>query len=510
MNPLLFFLMLFPLLLQAPSVFSQDSTDAQWERKWEMKPGVYRVLLDGKVGIVDDKDQLLVPCQFDQVYGLDDDNYVKVLNDLKIGLYHIERGLILPAEYDQIWPFENGMAKVLKNRRVGYVDQQGATIIPCEYNHIWPEQEGIIKVLQEGKSGLLDTQGNILLPVEYQQIWPFENNRAKVLKNGKMGLIDNNGREVVPPIYDQIGPFSNGIAMATMGNERVYIDPNGQLSGAPTPAIPTPPTPPSNSEWGTHPDSMATPDRPQPALKIGREQVDNGESYSQEITIGSWPEWKHKKKRRRFEGHLSSVNLGINGYFDEDMQETVPDDYSFMSTIHEKSIEFSVYPVQKNIRLIGSYVGLVTAIGLKYNNYRFDLGQMSDINELARPWFPDLSDDARISKSKLTTLNLSVPLVFEVQIPEGNGHNRLYLSGGIEGNLRLKSHTKLVFREDGDRDKRKRKNDFGLNGLRYNFIARAGYNDFGIYATYSPVSMFKSNEGPELYPYSVGVSFNFD
>lgn len=510
MNPLLFLLILFPMLFQAPAAISQEAAAGQWERKWEMKPGIYRVLLNGKVGIVDENDLLLVPCQFDQVYDLDEDNYVKVLNDLKIGLYHIERGLILPAEYDQIWPFENGLAKVLKNRRMGIINLQGATIIPCEYNHIWPEKEGIIKVLQDGKSGLLDTQGNILLPVEYQQIWPFENSRAKVLKNGKMGLIDDNGREVVPPIYDQIGTFNNGLAMATMGNERIYIDPNGQLSGAPTPIPPAPPTPPAIPESGTHRDTTAAPEKHQPALKIGREQVHNNESFSQEITIGSWPEWKHKKKRRSFEGHVSSVNLGINGYFDKDMQETVPADYGFMSTIHEKSLEFSIYPVQKNIRLISSYTGLVTAIGLKYNNYRFDIGQMSDISEAARPWFPELSDNARISKSKLTTLNLSVPLVFEVQIPEGSGNNRLYLSAGIEGNLRLKSHTKLVFRDDSDRDKRKRKDDFGLSGLRYNFIARAGYNDFGIYATYSPVSLFKDNQGPELFPYSVGVSFNLD
>lgn len=507
MNPILFFFILFPLLFQAPSVFSQDSTEAQWERKWEMRPGIYRVLLNGKVGIVDANDQLLVPCQFDQVYGLDDENYVKVLKDLKIGLYHIERGLILPAEYDQIWPFEKGMAKVLRNKRMGIVDLQGATIIPCEYSHIWPEKNGIIKVLVNGKSGLLDTQGNVILPAEYQQIWPFENERAKVLINGKIGLIDPSGREVVPPIYDQISDFSNGLAMATMGNESVYIDPNGQLSGAP---VKTDPTISGTSATSSDPETLEKPERHEPALKIGREQVQNEEGYSREFTIGSWPEWKHKKKRRNFEGHLASINFGINGYFNEDMEETVPADYSFMTTIHEKSIELGVYPVQKNIRLIGSHVGLVTAIGLKFNNYRFDVSQMSDINDPAKPWFPELSDNAHISKSKLTTLNLSIPLVLEVQIPEGYGNHRLYLSGGIEGNLRLKSHTKLVFREDGGRDKRKKKDDFGLSGLRYNFIARAGYNDFGIYATYSPVSLFKNNQGPEIYPYSAGITFNFD
>ncbi|GAO29321.1 WG repeat-containing protein [Geofilum rubicundum] len=439
MNPILFFLMLFPFLLQAPSVFSQEITETPWERKWEMKPGIYRVLLNGKVGIVDDNNELLVPCQFDQVYGLNDDHFVTVLKDFKIGLYHLEKGLILPAEYDQIWPFEN--------------------------------------------------------------------ERAKVLINGKMGLVNTKGQIVIPPIYDQISPFDDGMAMATIGNESIYINHQGQLSGAP---VKTTPIPSEATETSTWPDSTDAPARQKPAVKIGREQVNQQETYSREITIRSWPDKTPKKRRHHFNGHLSGITLGINGYLDEEMQETVPADYGFMSTIHEKSIEFGIYPFQQDVRLIGSHVGLVTAIGLKYNNYRFDIGQMTDINEAARPWFPDLSDNARISKSKLTTVNLSIPLVFEVQIPEGNGKSRFYLNGGIEGNLRLKSHTKLVFRDEGSRDKRKKKGDFGLNGLRYNFIARAGYDDFGIYATYSPVPLFKSEAGPELYPYSVGITFSFD
>jgi hypothetical protein len=360
----------------------------------------------------------------------------------------------------------------------------------------------IVTVLKDFKIGLYHLERGLILPAEYDQIWPFENERAKVLINGKMGMVNTKGQIVIPPIYDQISPFEDGIAMATIGNESVYINQQGKLSGAPVKDSHSPET---SSETSTLPDSTDTRAR-QPAVKIGREQVSKKEEHSREITIKTWPNKAPKKKRKHFNGHLSGITLGINGYLDSDMQETVPADYDFMRTIHEKSIELGIYPFQQNIRLIGSHVGLVTAIGLKYNNYRFDIGQMADITEAGRPWFPDLSEDARISKSKLTTLNLSIPLVFEVQIPK----NQFYLSGGIEGNLRLRSHTKLVFRDEASPDKQKKKGDFGLNGLRYNFIARAGYEDFGIYATYSPVPLFKSNQGPELYPYSVGVTFNFD
>jgi hypothetical protein len=36
-----------------------------------------------------------------------------------------------------------------------------------------------------------------------------------------------------------------------------------------------------------------------------------------------------------------------------------------------------------------------------------------------------------------------------------------------------------------------------------------GYGNFGIYADYHMKPLFKENEGPELYPFSVGVSLNF-
>ncbi len=493
------------LLCNFESQAQQPNPPGDWDKAWQMKPNVFRVLKQGKVGIVDGEGKILVPCQFDQVYDLTDDDYVRVLKDLKIGLYHLEKGHILPAEYDQVWPFSGEIAKVLRDRKMGFINKEGLMVIPIEFNHIWPEENNLIKVLKDGKMGFFDISGKIVLPTDYQQIWPFEDNMARVLKDGKMGYIDIDGNVVIPPIYDQVWSFRDGIAKAIQSGAIIYIDKQGQMVNAPiqeyNPSV-------------IQPDTIKeihTPEPPASDIRIGPDRVEiHRDGNTREITI--WPrEHRKRKKTKYFEGHLAGVNLGINSYLDSHGNEDIPAEYSFMQLNQEKSIEFSIFPVQEDIRLIGSHLGFVTSMGLKYNNYRFDLVSPAQLNEIGLTWFPEMPEEANITKSKLTVLWLAVPLMLEIQIPNGrHNHDGFYLAGGIEGSLRLRSHTKVIYDNDNTRFKRKNKDDFDLNGLRYTFIARAGYRNIGIYGSYSPQSLFKNNKGPELYPYTIGLSFNFN
>jgi hypothetical protein len=48
-----------------------------------------------------------------------------------------------------------------------------------------------------------------------------------------------------------------------------------------------------------------------------------------------------------------------------------------------------------------------------------------------------------------------------------------------------------------------------LSPFQYGLTARLGYNGVGVYVNYSLSSLFKDGEGPELYPWSAGLSFSF-
>lgn len=471
-----------------------DSVLQEYDRFWEMQPGLYRVMDQGRIGVVSSDGRVVIPCRFDQVWTPGKDNFIRVLLDMKTGLYHLEKGIVLPAEYDQIWEFDYGLAKVMKNRKFGFVNKEGLMVVPCEYQHVWAPKEGRIKVIRDGLTGLISTNGQVIAPPVYQDIQEYRKGLARVIRDGKMGFIDEQGNEIIPAIYDEVRPFDGDTAVVMKENEYLTIDTKGQVLGFTEK--------PKKSREAN--DSREEDDQHNYRVRIEKDYIDirhdgEGVHYS-----------RSKKRRKYFDGHLSGVGLALNGYLDADQKEELPDGYGFMSLNQTKSVEVSIYPFQENIRLLGSWFGLTTGIGIQYNNYRFDIESLSDVEEPGRDWFPQTDADATITKSKLMMLHVNVPVLAEIQLRNRQSHNVFYLSGGVVGGVRLQTHTKLVFNEDNREQKKKKRGDMGLPAFRYGLMAKAGYGSFSIYATYYPEPMFKAGEGPELYPYSVGVMFHFN
>lgn len=342
-----------------------DSVLRKYDRFWEMQPGLYRVMDEGQIGVVDKNGRIVVPCRFDQVWTPNKDNYIRVLQNMKTGLYHLDKGIILPAEYDQIWDFEDGLAKVMKNRRFGFVDKDGLMVVPCEYQHVWPPLDGRIKVIRNGMTGFVSTGGQVIAPPVYQDIQPFENGRARIIRDGKMGFIDEQGNEVIPPIYDEVMPFEGDTTIVTSDNEYLVIDREGRMIGV-------------THKPGKENSAASEAEEEEPQqyrVKIEKDYIDIRHQGKGVVVSGN------NKRRRYFEGHLAGVGLALNGYLDADLQEELPEGYEFMSLNQTKSVEVSIYPVSENIRLLGNWFGLTTGIGLQYNNYRFNLDNISEVDE---------------------------------------------------------------------------------------------------------------------------------
>jgi len=481
-------ILIISVIALIPLIIGAQTPEGDWERIWEMKNGYYRVMKNGLFGIVNANGEILVPCLFEQVFDLTDDNYVKALINRQTGLYHLEMGLIIPVEYDQIWAFEGNLAKVMKNRRYGFINKEGFTVIPVEYNHVWAAENGLIKVMKDNKIGFLNTDGQIVVPVEYQQIWSFDGNLAKVMRNGKMGYINRDGDEIIPAIYEKVWQTENGFIKTVLDNTEFIYNEQGQIVDIAAENINNKPI---------------TPEKP----KFTESNNDDDIVTKPKTTTQKYV----KTKTRNFDGNLSCINLGINGYVNSNFTEKMPQNYQFLDLNLERSWEVSIYPVQHSIALAGSYMGLVTSVGLQFNNYRYNFNNSNALagNDNAKSWFPAMPDNAMIDKAKMATLFLNVPLMLEFQIPTSKYSKRFYVSGGIVGNMKLNTRTKVIYNDLDIKYKRKQNSDIGLNVFRYSFMARAGYDSIGIFATYSPVSLFKQNKGPELFPYSVGISVNF-
>lgn len=209
------------------------------------------------------------------------------------------------------------------------------------------------------------------------------------------------------------------------------------------------------------------------------------------------------KKSDRFDPHWASVSIGWNNYMAANQALSLPEELRYMDLNTNTSLEFNLNMAELGINLVKDHIGLVTGVGLRWNNYKFantSVRLSKGVNELEHVFDSTTNTD----KSKLMVTYLTVPLMIEFQARVN--HRPLYLAAGVEGALKLGAKTKWKT-ESGS--KTKERSDFYINPFTYVLAARLGYDEFGLYGTYSLQSLFKENEGPELYPFTLGISFNF-
>jgi len=209
-------------------------------------------------------------------------------------------------------------------------------------------------------------------------------------------------------------------------------------------------------------------------------------------------------RRQRFTGHWAGLELGFNNLMTANNSLTMPSDINYMTMHSGKSVNFNLNFAQLSIG-VARHAGFVTGLGLNWNNYRFD-GNFN-IQKRADGTIDSLSPLGTLKKSKLATIYLTMPLLFEVQVPAN--HNRIHLAAGVIGAAKLGSHSRMVF-EDGQDIKSY--SDFSLNMLRYGATARIGYQNLHFYGTYYMTPLFKSGLGPggyDLFPFEIGLSLTF-
>lgn len=212
-----------------------------------------------------------------------------------------------------------------------------------------------------------------------------------------------------------------------------------------------------------------------------------------------------KKKPKKFKPHWAGFEVGINNYVNSDFSMSLAPENSFMDLNTGRSWYFNLNFIEYGVGLGTDKVGLVTGLGIDWSNYHFDQGNViyKDADGIIDRYDPP-AENASVQKAKLQTTYLNAPLLLEFQIPAGK--KRIHISGGVVGGVKIGSRTKMVYTVNGNKQKDKVKDDFNLNVLRYGFTARVGYRGLKVFANYYPTALFESGKGPELYPFSVGLT----
>ena len=244
-------------------------------------------------------------------------------------------------------------------------------------------------------------------------------------------------------------------------------------------------------------------------IKVGKKGLRiNDDGDETEIKVENYAE-NHNNTRgsRNFRGHLGGIEMGYNSYLTGFWSTVLDPEDQYFNLNSAKSSCFNI--IFPNVSLgFGRRIGIVTAVGLNYNNYRFDGNNSiaTDGEGVVTPVYPPLG--VSFEKSKLATVYAVLPVILEAQIPVSGGSS-INIGAGVIGAVKLGSHTKVVYYDDG-KQKEKNKDDFSLNLLRYGITGRLGYEMVQVYGTCYLSPLFEKGKGPELYPFEIGISLTIN
>ncbi len=213
-----------------------------------------------------------------------------------------------------------------------------------------------------------------------------------------------------------------------------------------------------------------------------------------------WGKDKDKKdKSDRFNGHWEGIDFG---FLDYDKVMYMENDFMELSQPKSTQINLNFYELNIGLQRKKKSIGLISGLGLRIDNYRFQ--NPYTLNKGKYSLEPVLLEYDNLSKSKLVVTYLSIPALFEFQIPVNHGDDHLYVNAGLIGNMRIGAHTKV---KHGD-SKDKNRSDFHIRPFNYSSTIRVGYKNVGLFFNYDMEYLLKDYKSPILRPISFGVSFN--
>lgn len=221
-----------------------------------------------------------------------------------------------------------------------------------------------------------------------------------------------------------------------------------------------------------------------------------------------WEFWNEDDAR--FQGSWSGFSMGLSNYMNKDFSLSRNATDEFMDLNTGKSWNMNLNFAQYSINLINNKFGLVTGLGLEWNYYRFDNNNtiQKDADGVIITDTTSYSGFS-IDKSKLSTTYATVPLLLEWH-SSSNQDRGVVIAAGVIGGVKLGSNTKIVYKENGDTNKDKKRDDYNLSPFKYGVTARIGVGDWLVYGTYYLTSLFEKDKGPELYPFSIGIALSFE
>ncbi|HEX8517472.1 MAG TPA: DUF2807 domain-containing protein [Bacteroidia bacterium] len=197
--------------------------------------------------------------------------------------------------------------------------------------------------------------------------------------------------------------------------------------------------------------------------------------------------------------HWNGIELGANGLMDYKNSLTAP--VNFLELDYAKSYQFGLNLFEKDFHIYKNYVNIVTGFGFNFNHYAF-ANNITINPDSSYIWASN--DSVKYRRNKLNVSYVRAPLMLEINTSK-NPKKNFHIAGGVEFAYRIHSVTKQRYYVNDKHVKLKQRDDFNLEPFNMSLIARVGYNNVSVYASYGLNRLFKKDQGPQVYPVGLGI-----
>jgi hypothetical protein len=215
------------------SATMQPLSSKEWERAFwfDKQSNLAPVMLNGKWGIVNEKEEMVIPFDYDYADVVKGDIFLAFKKTYSIRNQQLEELMPPDTKISSYYYHPSGYIIFQRNQNndttYSLMDWGGKILIPfARYDGIvgFPNKN-LLGVKHKGYWGLADTLGNLFLPCIYEHLdFNEKDTLIQVQKNGKWGFIDRVGRDVVPAMYQKVSIFSEGLAAVKKDGHWGYID----------------------------------------------------------------------------------------------------------------------------------------------------------------------------------------------------------------------------------------------------------------------------------------------
>jgi len=225
-----------------------------------------------------------------------------------------------------------------------------------------------------------------------------------------------------------------------------------------------------------------------------------GEDFGNHVF--SFSKFTKSKKKNKFRAHMNGLFAGFSNLASRNLSEIGTKENAELKL---SSFEIGLTVFGMNVQLSKKYGWLFFyGTGFKVQQYNADRNYaFVKQNSITVQQHPEAG--ILYSKSRLVQWYLYMPIMIEYQ-KKISKKSTFFVQAGSELGLKLSSKSSIVYRNDFH--KRVRENlgkGMNVNPLTIDAKVEIGFNDFGLYARYGLIELFRKNRGPEVVPVAAGV-----